>query len=72
MPTIAEILKNSDPAIDTAPRARIRRLMDECVGSDLSSWEKNEFFPSIINRFVLTVNQDKCLLGIERRVFGEE
>lgn len=58
------------PATDTAPRARVRKILDECVGSDLSSWEKNEFLPSVANRFVLTEKQEKCLAGIEARVFG--
>ena len=60
----------ASPATDTAPRARVRRILDECVGSDLSSWEKNEFLPSVANRFVLTEKQEKCLAGIEARVFG--
>lgn len=71
MTDIATILKNTSPATDTAPRARTRRLVGECVGSDLSSWEKNEFLPSIANRFVLTPNMEKVLAGIEARVFGE-
>lgn len=71
MTDIATILKNTSAATDTAPRARIRRIVDECVGSDLSSWEKNEYLPSIANRFVLTEKQEKVLAGIEARVFGE-
>lgn len=58
------------PAADTAPRDRVRKILDECVGSDLSSWEKNEFLPSVANRFILTEKQEKCLAGIEARVFG--
>lgn len=72
MPDIATILKNTSAATDTAPRARIRRIMDECVGSDLSSWEKNEFLPSVANRFVLTEKQERCLAAIEARVFEVE
>lgn len=68
---ILTILKNTSAATDTAPRARIRRIMDECVGSDLSSWERFEFLPSAANRFVLTEKQEKCLASIEARVFGE-
>lgn len=60
----------TSPATDTAPRARVRRILDECVGSDLSSWEKHGFLPSVANRFVLTDKQEKVLAGIERRVFG--
>lgn len=60
----------TSPATDTLPRARVRRILDECVGSDLSSWEKNEFLPSIANRFALTDRQERVLAGIEKRVFG--
>lgn len=72
MTDIATILKNTTPATDPAPRARIRRVMDECVGSDLSSWERFEFMPSIANRFVLTEKQEACLAKIEARVFEVE
>lgn len=72
MTDIATVLNRTSPATDTAPRARVRRILDECVGSDLSSWEKNEFLPSVANRFVLTEKQEKCLAAIEARVFGEE
>lgn len=68
MTDIASVLSRTNPATDTAPRARIRRLVGECVGSDLSSWEKNEFLPSAANRFVLTPNMEKVLAGIEARV----
>lgn len=61
----------TSPATDTAPRARVRRILNACVGSDLSSWEKHEFLPSIANRQVLTDKQEKVLAGIERRVFGD-
>ena len=71
MTDIATVLKNTSPATDTAPRARVRRILDECVGSDLSSWERHEFMPSIANRFVLTEKQEKCLAAIEARVFGD-
>lgn len=69
MPDIATILKNTSAATDTAPRARVRRILDECVGSDLSSFEKHELLPSFANRFVLTEKQEKCLAAIEARVF---
>lgn len=62
----------TSPATDTGPRARVRKILDECVGSDLSSWEKNEFLPSVANRFVLTERQEACLAKIEARVFGGE
>lgn len=70
MTDIATVLNRTSPATDTAPRARVRRILAECVGSDLSSWEKNEFLPSVANRFVLTEKQEKVLAGIEARVFG--
>lgn len=59
-------------ATDTIPRARVRKILDECVGSDLSSWEKHEFLPSVANRYALTEKQEKCLAGIEARVFGSD
>lgn len=70
MTDIATVLKNTSPATDTAPRARVRRILDEAVGRDLSSWERNEFLVSAANRFVLTEKQEKCLAAIEARVFG--
>lgn len=71
MSDLARILSPTTcPATDTAPRARVRRIVNECVGSDLSSWEKHEFLPSIANRVVLTEKQGKVLAAIERRVFG--
>lgn len=60
----------TSPATDTEPRARVRRILDECVGSDLSSWEKNKFLPSVANCFVLSERREKVLAGIERRIFG--
>lgn len=73
MTDIATVLKNTNPATDTAPRARVRRILAECVGSDLDSWTRFEFLPSIANRFVLTEKQEKVLAKIEARVFkGEE
>lgn len=62
----------TSPATDTAPRARVRRIVNECVGSDLSSWEKHKFLPSISNRFVVTTDQEKVLADIERRLFGAD
>lgn len=46
--------------------------MDEAVGSDLSSWEKFEFLPSIKERSSLSEKQEKVLHGIEQRIFEEE
>lgn len=50
---------------------RVARILAETVGRDLSSWEKNEFLPSIRHRTALTEKQEKVLSGIERRVFSE-
>ena len=72
MTDIATILKNTSPATDTAPRARVRRILDECVGSDLSSFEKHELLPSFANRFVRTERQEACLAKIEARVLGSD
>lgn len=54
------------------PGQRVKRILDEAVGSDLSSWEKFEFLPSIKVRSVLSVNQEKILRDIEKRIFEEE
>lgn len=52
------------------PAQRVERILAECVGSDLSSWEKHEFLPSVKQRATLTEKQENVLAGIERRVFG--
>ena len=51
---------------------RVKRIMNEAVGSDLSSWEKFEFLPSIKERSSLSEKQEKVLHGIEQRIFEEE
>ncbi len=61
----------TSPATDTEPRKRVRRILEEATGSDLSSWEKFEFLKSIANRVTLTDKQEKVLAGIERRILGE-
>lgn len=53
------------------PAQRVARILAEAVGSDLSSWEKFEFLPSIRQRATLTEKQEKVLAGIEARVFGD-
>lgn len=53
------------------PTERISRIMAEAVGSDLSSWEKHEFLPSIKQRSTLTEKQEAVLLKIEQRLFGD-
>jgi hypothetical protein len=54
------------------PVQRVDRILAETVGSDLSSWEKNDFMPSIKQRSTLTEKQEKVLAGIEHRIFGNE
>lgn len=54
------------------PAQRVQRILDEAVGSDLSSWEKFEFLPSIKERRALSEKQEKVLHGIEQRIFEEE
>lgn len=54
------------------PAQRVKRIFDNTVGADLSSWEKFEFLPSIKDRRSLTENQEKCLRGIESRVLDED
>lgn len=54
------------------PAKRVERILAEAVGSDLTSWEKFEFLPSIKQRATLTEKQEKVLAGIEARVFGSD
>ena len=51
------------------PAERVKRITDEAVGRDLSSWERFEFLPSITQRAVLTDKQEKILAQIEVRLF---
>lgn len=52
------------------PAERVKRITDEAVGRDLSSWERFEFLPSIAKRTVLTEKQEKILAQIEAKLFG--
>lgn len=52
------------------PDKRVARILANTVGSDLSSWEKHEFLPSIRQRRSLTEKQEDVLRKIELRVFG--
>ena len=54
------------------PAERVKRITDEAVGRDLSSWERFEFLPSIAKRTVLTEKQEKILAQIEAKLFGED
>ena len=51
------------------PAERVKRITDEAVGRDLSSWERFEFLPSVKQRAVLTDKQEKILAQIENRLF---
>lgn len=54
------------------PRQRVDAILAEAVGSDLNSWEKHQFLPSISTRQSLTGPQENTLRQIERKVFGED
>ena len=54
------------------PAQRVEMILEQAVGRDLSSWERNEFLPSIRDCIALTPTQEKVLAGIERRVFEAE
>lgn len=54
------------------PANRVERILDEAVGSDLTSWEKHQFLPSVRQRTALTEKQEKILAEIEIRVLGKE
>lgn len=54
------------------PADRINRILAETVGSDLSSWEKHQFLPSIKQRTTLTDKQEAVLAKIETRIFGDD
>lgn len=51
------------------PAARVDKLLTEAVGRDLSSWERNEFLPSLRKFWSLSAKQEALLAGIERRVY---
>lgn len=53
------------------PAQRVDRILANSVGSDLSSWEKHEFFPNIRQRSTLTPKQEQVLARIEMRVFED-
>lgn len=53
-----------------SPAQRVDRILAEAVGSDLTSWEKHQFLPSVRQRTSLSEKQEKALASIERKVFG--
>lgn len=55
------------------PAQRVDRILDECVGGDLSSWEKFEFLPSVRPLTSLSRKQEQVLSEIEERIIeGDE
>ena len=50
------------------PAERVTRILGEAVGSDLSSWEKHQFLPSVGQQSRLSEKQEAILSGIERRL----
>lgn len=56
----------------STPSERVDRIMKEAVGSDLNSWEKHQFLPSIKQRQGLSEKQEKTLRQIELKVLGSE
>lgn len=54
------------------PARRVDRILAEAVGSDLTSWEKHQFLPSVRQRATLSDKQEKTLAAIEAKVFNNE
>ena len=54
------------------PAQRVQAIMDEAVGSDLSSFEKFDFLPNIAKWPRLTDKQEAVLRGIEKRSIFDE
>lgn len=54
------------------PAQRVDRILAEAVGSDLTSWEKHQFLPSVRQRATLSEKQEKALAAIEAKVFNED
>lgn len=52
--------------------ARVERVLADAVGRDLSSWERNEFLPSLRKFWTLSATQEKLLAEIEKRVYEGE
>lgn len=50
------------------PAERVKRILDEAVGRDLSSKERHDFLPSVAQRRTLTEKQETWLREIERRL----
>jgi len=54
------------------PAERVKRIKEEAVGRDLSSFERFNFLPDIAKNSTLTDKQEKVLKLIEVRLFGDE
>lgn len=54
-----------------SPADRVKRILDEAVGRDLSSWERHDFLPNVKQLTTLSPKQEKTLSLIEQRLFGE-
>ena len=54
------------------PAERVKRIKEEAVGRDLSSFERFNFLPDIAKYSTLTDKQEKVLKLIEVRLFGDE
>lgn len=54
------------------PAERVKRILDEAVGRDLSSWERYQFLISVRQQQSVSKKQEEILSGIERRLFKGE
>ncbi len=54
------------------PAERVKRINEEAVGRDLSSFERFNLLPDIAKYTTLTDKQEKVLKLIEVRLFGDE
>jgi len=50
------------------PAERVKAILDEAVGRDLSSWERFEFLPNIAKWPTLSRKQEEKLAAIEERL----
>lgn len=54
------------------PADRVKRILDEAVGRDLSSWERYQFLVSVRQQQSVSKKQEEILSGIERRLFKDK
>lgn len=50
------------------PAERVTRITQEAVGSDLSSWERHQFLPSVRNQSNLSAKQETIMRQIEKKL----